>query len=88
MPLSENLKVLTTTARILFDLTTVLNKSEFEPFEVGCKCKTEDIRTHLYNVLTLIFKDMPEISVIIKNVNDDIIVCVIRNIETIKNEII
>lgn len=75
----QQVKVLNTINKMLFDINTVLQKDEKEPFEIGVRLKTADEQNYLFFVFTNIFIDHDEIKVISKVDDDDkLIVCIQR----------
>lgn len=75
----QQVKVLNTINKMLFDINTVLQKDEKEPFEIGVRLKTTDEQNYLFFVFTNIFIDHDEIKVISKVDDDDkLIVCIQR----------
>lgn len=76
--MSDTIRILSTTSKLLFDMLNVLNKPENkDPFEVGCRCKTPETQDHLFEVLSLIFKLEDTIRVVKKDESN--IVCLIRD---------
>ena len=80
----ENNRILVTVHKLIFDVLSVINndKMKDEPFEIGVKCKTEEIQLKLYKILVAIFLDHENMRVQIKE--DDNVVAIIKEKETIE----
>lgn len=77
---TQQVKLLNTINKMLFDINTILQKDEKEPFEIGVRLKTADEQNYIFYVFSNIFTDHDDIRVITKKDDDDkLIVCVERN---------
>jgi hypothetical protein len=78
MNAEDDLRILATSQRLLYDVMSILTKDECkgEPFEIGCRCKNPEIQDQLFEVLNTIFKHTPDIEAYKKA--EDYIVCVVR----------
>ena len=75
----ENLRILSTVHKLIYDVLSVINneKMKDEPFEIGVKCKTEEIQLKIYKILTAVFLDHENMRVEMKE--DDNVVSIIKN---------
>jgi len=77
---TQQVKLLNTINKMLFDINTILQKDEKEPFEIGVRLKTADEQNYIFYVFSNIFTDHDDIKVITKKDDDDkLIVCVERD---------
>ena len=75
----QQVKLLNTINKMLFDINTILQKDEKEPFEIGVRLKTSDEQNYIFYVFCNIFTDHDDIKVISKVDDDDkLFVCVER----------
>jgi hypothetical protein len=75
----ENLRILSTVHKLIYDVLSVINneKMKDEPFEIGVKCKTEEIQLKIYKILTAVFLDHENMRIEMKE--DDNVVSIIKN---------
>jgi hypothetical protein len=77
---TQQVKILNTINKMLFDINTVLQKDEKEPFEIGVRLKTADEQNYIFCVFNNIFSDHDNIYVVSKTDDDDkLVVCIIRD---------
>ena len=75
----KQIKLLNTINKMLFDINTILQKEEKDPFEIGVRLKTVDEQNYIFFVFCNIFTDHDNIKVISKVDDDDkLVVCVER----------
>jgi hypothetical protein len=75
----KQVKLLNTINKMLFDINTILQKEEKDPFEIGVRLKTVDEQNYIFCVFSNIFTDHDNIKVISKVDDDDkLVVCVER----------
>jgi hypothetical protein len=62
----ENQKVLATLNKIIYDVLTILSTDDKkdEPFEIGVRCKTEEVQNKLFKMLCAIFEDFKNLNVV------------------------
>ena len=60
----DHVKLLKVATRMFFDLIAVLEKKESD-YEIGCKCKDQDVAQALHKLLANALQDCP-VSVIVK----------------------
>jgi hypothetical protein len=76
---TQQTKILNTINKMLFDINTVLQKNENEPFEIGVRLKTADEQNYIFFVFCNIFTDHDDIKVVSKVDDDDkLVVCIVR----------
>jgi hypothetical protein len=63
--MSDDLKILATTHRLLHDVITVLSNPETngESFEIGCRKKSEGVQSQIYDALSAIFRHVEDVKV-------------------------
>jgi hypothetical protein len=75
----EQSKVINTINKMMFDINTILQKDDKEPFEIGVRLKTNNEQDYLFHVFSQIFMNHDDIKVVSKKDDDDkLIVCVVR----------
>jgi len=74
MSASDSVRILATTHKMLYDLISVINNPECDgkPFEIGCRCKTEEIQAQLYDIMKSALRHIDDITVSKKD-NDYIV---------------
>jgi len=68
----DHVKLLKVATRMFFDVVTVWEKNETD-YEIGCKCKDQDVARALHKLLAATLQDCP-VSVIVK---EELIVVVV-----------
>jgi hypothetical protein len=77
----QQVKVLNTINKILFDVNTILQKKDNEQFEIGVRLKTENEQDYIFHVFSQIFMNHDDIYVISKKDDDDkLVVCILRDL--------
>jgi hypothetical protein len=77
---NQQIKLINTINKMLFDVNSVLQKENDESFEIGVRLKTDDEQTYLFTVFTTIFNDHDNIKIVAKKDDDDkLIVCIVRD---------
>jgi hypothetical protein len=76
---TQQVKVINTINKMLFDINTIYTKDDDEPFEIGVRLKTGQEQDYIFFVFSKIFENHDRITVMQKKDDDDrLIVCVIR----------
>lgn len=62
---TDHVRILATTHKMLYDLISVLNNPECDgkPFEIGCRCKTEEIQTQLFDTMSSALRHIDDVTV-------------------------
>tara|TARA_R110000868_G_C10437197_1_gene724983 strand:- start:162 stop:416 length:255 start_codon:yes stop_codon:yes gene_type:complete len=77
---NQQIKIINTINKMLFDVNSVLQKDNNESFEIGVRLKNHQEQDYLFTVFSTIFNDHTNINVISKKDDDDrLIVCIIRD---------
>ena len=67
----DSVRILATAHKMLYDIISVVNNPECDgkPFEIGCRCKTEEIQAQLFDTLKSALRHMDDIVVMKKEEN-------------------
>lgn len=71
---TEHVRILATAHKMLYDIISVLNNPECDdkPFEIGCRCKTEEIQAQLFDTMSSALRHIDDVTVSIKT-HDNIV---------------
>jgi hypothetical protein len=80
----QNIKILSTVHKMIYDVLTMMTNDEHkdEPFEVGVKCRNQEIQLKIFKMLNCIFEEHEDLSIQMKE--EDNVVCIIKNKTEIK----
>jgi hypothetical protein len=62
---SDHVRILATAHKMLYDIISVLNNPECDGkgFEIGCRCKTEEIQAQLFDTMSSALRHIDDVTV-------------------------